>query len=124
MSGDPQDYMEILKKIIFTPKSEFFFKILVIVGTKNTRLGTKLGTQKNGLRTNLGTRKCRFRTIVGTDGCGLGPSQDCIPSPRFLVPRFVPDPGFLVPSFVQSPLFLVHIFVPSPGFWCRLLQEI
>ena len=50
-------------------------------------------------------------------------TRNKVPSPGFLVPRFVPSPLFLVPSphflvprFVPSPHFLVTSFVPSPGF--------
>ena len=48
----PKTIWKFSKKIIFTLKSEFFFKFLVIVGTKKPGLGTKLGTKKTDLEQN------------------------------------------------------------------------
>ena len=60
------------KIIIFTLKNEFFFKVLVIIGTKKPGLGTKLGTKKCGLGTNLCTKKCGLGTKKGGLGTNLG----------------------------------------------------
>ena len=68
----PKTIWKFSKKIIFTLKSEFFFKFLVIVGTKKPGLGTKLGTKKCGLGTKLGTKKPGLGTNLGTKKCGLG----------------------------------------------------
>ena len=67
------------RKFIFTLKNEFFFKFLVIVGTKNPGLGTKLDTKKCGLGTKKG---------------GLGTN--------LLMPSFVPSPVFLVPTITRN----------------------
>ena len=60
------------KNFIFTLKNDFFFKFLVIVGTKKCGVGTNLGTKKCGVGTNLGTKNCGVGTNLVTKKDGLG----------------------------------------------------